>query len=118
MSHVVEVLEHPPVGNRRPQIGLGVIAKEPVRLLVNMHGVNMDPVVERLNGGEAAFACSEYFDLFYEGQMIGPAVLALQDDGMAVVYPVVQWRNWPMIGVEFMEISEGDRQMIARSQNS
>jgi hypothetical protein len=54
------------------------------------------------------------FDMFYEGQMIGPAVLTLQEEGMAVVYPVVKSKNWPMIDVEFMQISDKDRQMIAK----
>jgi len=33
---------------------------------------------------------------------------------MPVVYAVVKWKNLPVIGVEFMEIAEKDKEMILR----
>lgn len=93
---------------------LATFADEPVYLTFSLDGVELDPVVERLDRGQAGIVCARNFELFYEGQMIGPAVLVLQDEGMAVVYPVVKSKNWPIVTVEFMEISEADRQMIER----
>ena len=113
MSHVATAVEHHNLESGRPQFRLGMFTDEPVYLLLNLDGVEIDPIVEHLELGEASFVCSKHFDEFYEGQMIGPAVLALQDEGMTVVYPVVKSKHWPLISVEFMEISATDRQMIA-----
>jgi hypothetical protein len=96
------------------QLRLATFADEPAYLLFNLDGVEINPIVERLDKGEASFVSTTHFDSFYEGQMIGPAVLSLQNAGMAVVYPVVKSKNWPMVDVEFMEISSEDREMIAR----
>jgi hypothetical protein len=96
------------------QVRLATFADEPAYLLFNLNGIELDPIVERLDKGEASFVSTTHFDAFYQGQMIGPAVLSLQDEGMAVVYPVVKSKNWPLIDVEFMEISREDREMIAR----
>jgi hypothetical protein len=85
---------------------------EPISLLFNMDGIDIDPVLSWLELGRAGFECSAYFDMFYEGKIIGPAVLALHDQGMVVVDPVVKSKNWPMIEVEFLEVSETDRRLI------
>jgi c-di-GMP-binding flagellar brake protein YcgR len=99
---------------KRSVFRLSMIADEPVYLLLSMDGVDIDPLVDELGGGGARLVSPKHFDAFYEGQLIGPAVLVLQDEGMPVVYPVVKWKSWPVIGVEFMEISEKDREMIIR----
>src|SRR2546422_2548626 len=99
---------------QRSVFRLSMIADEPVYLLLSMDGVNIDPIVDELGGGGARLVCAKHFEMFYEGQIIGPAVLVLQEEGMPVVYPVVKWKSWPVIGVEFMEISEKDREMILR----
>jgi hypothetical protein len=93
---------------------LASFSDEPVYLHFSLDGIDLDPIVERLDRRQASFVSSKHFDTFYEGQLIGPAVLALQDEGMAVVYPVVKSKNWPVINVEFLQISEKDGQMIAR----
>ena len=99
---------------QRSVFRLSMIADEPVYLLLSMDGVAIDPIVDELGGGGARLVCAKYFDSFYEGQLIGPAVLVLQEEGMPVVYPVVKWKSWPVIGVEFTEIPEKDREMILR----
>ena len=111
MSHVVQENLH---AKQRSVFRLSMIADEPVYLLLSMDGIDIDPIVDELGGGGARLVCAKHFDRFYEGQLIGPAVLVLQDEGMPVVYPVVKWKSWPVIGVEFMEISEKDREMILR----
>ncbi len=99
---------------QRSVFRLSMIANEPVYLLLSMDGVNIDPIVDELGGGGARLVCSKHFDMFYEGQLVGPAVLVLQDVGMPVVYPVVKWKSWPVIGVEFMEMEEKEREMIIK----
>ncbi len=110
MSHPVKA----DPAKQRSVFRLSMIADEPVYLLLSMDGVDIDPIVDELGGGGGRLVCAKHFDNFYEGQLIGPAVLVLQDAGMPVVYPVVKWKNWPVIGVEFMEISDKDREMILR----
>ncbi len=114
MSHVVTAGEEYDVKSERAQFRLATFDEEPVYLMFSVNGIEVDPIVERLDGGHASFVCTKHFDRFYESQMIGPAVLALQDAGMAVVYPVVKSKNWPLIDVEFLEMSESDREMITR----
>ena len=100
--------------SQRSVLRLSMIADEPVYLLLNMDGIDIDPIVDELGGGGARLLCSKHYEKFYEGQLIGPAVLVLADVGMPVVYPVVKWKNWPVVGVEFMEMPEKDREMIIR----
>jgi c-di-GMP-binding flagellar brake protein YcgR len=99
---------------QRSVFRLSMIANEPVYLLLSMDGVDIDPIVDELGGGGARLVSSKHFEMFYEGQLIGPAVLVLQDVGMPVVYPVVKWKSWPVIGVEFMEMAEKEREMIIK----
>ena len=108
------VLQANPQHKARSVFRLSMIAGEPVYLLLTMDGINIDPIVDELGGGGARIVSAKYFDHFYEGQYVGPAVLVLQDEGMPVVYPVVKWKSWPSIGIEFMDISEKDREMILR----
>src|SRR5436189_6373872 len=106
MSHVMTAFKEYEVKNERSLFRLATFTDEPVYLTFNLDGVDLDPIVESLGRGEASFVCAKHFEMFYEGQMIGPAVLALQDEGMAVVYPVVKSKNWPLISVEFLEMAE------------
>src|SRR2546428_13466751 len=91
-----------------------MMADEPFYLLLTRDGAKIDPIVDELGGGGARMVGAKDFDRFDEGQIVGPAVLVLQDEGMPVVYPVVKWKRWPVIGLEFMDISEKDRKMILR----
>ena len=108
------LLQGHPQKKQRSVFRLSMIADEPVYLLLTMDGTNIDPIVDELGGGGARIVSAKYFDHFYQGQFVGPAVLVLQDEGMPVVYPVVKWKEWPVIGVEFMDISDKDREMILR----
>lgn len=91
-----------------------MVADAPVYLLLSMDGVDIDPIVDELSAGGARLLCPKHFERFYEGQFVGPAVLVLQDEGLPVVYPIVKWKNWPVVGVEFMEIADKEREMIFR----
>ena len=99
---------------QRSVFRISMIADEPVYLLLSMEGMDIDPMVDELGGGGARLVSAKHYDYFYVGQLIGPAVLVLQDAGMPVVYPIVKWKNFPVIGVEFMDISEKDRETILK----
>ena len=93
---------------------LSMIASDPVYLLLTLDGVHIDPIVDELGGGGARLVSSRHYDRFYEGQILGPSVLVLDGVGMPVVFPVVKWKNFPGIGIEFMDVSEKEREMILR----
>jgi c-di-GMP-binding flagellar brake protein YcgR len=114
MSRAIQVDPHQEFAGQRSAFRLSMIADEPVYLLLSMDGLNIDPIVDELGGGGARLICAKYFDRFYEGQIVGPAVLVLHDEGMPVVYPVVKWKNWPVVGVEFMAIAAKEQEMILR----
>lgn len=112
MSHVTEPNQS--YIQQRSVLRHSMLADDPVYLLLNIDGLDVDPVVDELGGGGARILCSKHYDKFYEGQTIGPAVLVLKDVGMPVVYPVVKWKNWPLIGVEFIDIGERERETIIK----
>ena len=102
------------IAKSRSVFRLSMIASEPVYLLLTLDGVHIDPIVDELGGGGARLVSSKHYERFYEGQILGPAVLVLQDIGLPVVFPIVKWKNWPVIGVEFMDVSDKEREMILR----
>ena len=100
--------------NPRSAFRRSMIAGKPVYLLLNIDGMDIDPIVDELGGGGARLVSAKHFDRFHIGQHLGPAVLALQEEGMPVVYPIVKWKSWPVIGIEFLETSEKDHETILR----
>ncbi len=99
---------------KRSAFRMSMIEKEPVYMLLSMDGEDIDPVLDELGAGGARLWSSKHYDRFYEGQLIGPAVLLLDEIGMPVVYPIVKWKNWPVIGVQFIDMEEKEREMIFR----
>ncbi len=91
-----------------------MVASDPVYLLFSIDGINVDPLVDELGAGGARFVTTNSYDKLYKGQMLGPAVLLLPDIGMPVLYPIVRWMSYPRIGVQFVEASEKNKEMIFR----
>jgi hypothetical protein len=89
-------------------------AAPPVSLLFSLEGEKVDPVVEELGAGGARFLSTHHHDKFYEGQVLGPAVLLLPEIGMTVVYPVVRWLRYPQVGIEFADMNDRDRELVSR----
>ena len=102
----------PDYSKQRSAFRLPVGAAEPVYLLFSVEGGNIDPIVDELGAGGARFFSANHYHTFYGGQVLGPAVLVLPEVGMPVVYPVVKWMSYPIIGVEFADIDYKDREMI------
>ena len=99
---------------QRATFRLPMVASDPVHLLFSVDGVNVDPLADELGAGGARFVATKAYDQLYQGQMLGPAVLLLPDVGMPVVYPVVRWMSYPRIGVQFVDMSEKNKEMIFR----
>jgi hypothetical protein len=100
--------------NKRSALRLTMLEEEPVSLQVTLDTEINLPVAE-LGGGGArilCYKCQRSFDDFYEGQSLGPSVLMLREEGMHDVEPVIRWKKWPCIGVQFIDLSDRGRAAI------
>src|SRR5215467_226901 len=101
---------------RRAFLRLTTLEDEPVYLQVNL-GDKINLPVTELGGGGARVVCRNYqgiFDNFNIGRSLGESVLMLREQGMHEVEPVIRWKNWPCIGVQFEGLSDSDRGHIFR----
>jgi hypothetical protein len=104
------------VAHRRSLLRLTMLEEEPVYLRVNLGGEINLPVTE-LGGGGArllCYQCRRDFDTWYSGHSLGPSVLMLPETGMHEVQPVIRWKKWPVVGVQFMDLADKDRADIFR----
>jgi hypothetical protein len=97
--------------NKRSALRLTMLEDEPISLQVTLHS-EIDLPIAELGGGGArilCYKCKEFFDDFYVGQSLGPSVLKLREEGMHDVEPVIRWKKWPCIGVQFIDLSDKGR---------
>jgi len=76
-----------------------------MRFWISINDVMVSPVVEELGVIGARLISVKHFDEFYEGQLLGPGSLHLEDIGTVEVSAVVKWKAFPRIGIEFCEMS-------------
>ena len=93
---------------------LKTLEDEPVYLQVDLGGTINLLVIEL--GGEGARVlcrnCQGSFDSFHAGYSLCESILMLGKQGMLEVEPVIRWKNWPCIGVQFIALSDNDRAHI------
>jgi hypothetical protein len=90
-----------------------MIAHDPIYVLLTVDGGRLDLQVDDLGGGGARLRVpKQYLNLFQVGQILGPSLLVLPNIGLPVVHPVVKWKNNSAIGVEFMEVTDKQKEMI------
>jgi c-di-GMP-binding flagellar brake protein YcgR len=107
----------PSVPQRRSSLRLKTEKDEPVHLKVTLDGVKMSLLITELGGGGAQVLCrncERFFDGFEAGRPLGKCVLMLREQGMLEVEPVIRWKKWPVIGVQFNGLSDKDRAQIFR----
>lgn len=105
-----EVLSAP---RERAHLRLRMIAHEPVYVLMTVGGGRLDLVVDDLSAGGARLKVPRIHEnLFQVGQILGPSLLILSDIGLPVVHPVVKWKSDSAIGVEFLGVTEKQKEMI------
>jgi c-di-GMP-binding flagellar brake protein YcgR len=100
--------------NMRSSLRLTMPEDEPLYLQVTLNTRIDLPVIE-LGGGGVRLLCYKYqqfFDDLNVGQSLGPSVLMLPEEGTYEVKPVVRWKKWPCIGVQFIDLSNADREHI------
>jgi c-di-GMP-binding flagellar brake protein YcgR len=94
---------------------VSVVPRVPVRFtLVMEDGTRIAPVVDELAIGGARLMSVKYFDRFYEGQVLDPGALPLEDFGTISVAAVVKWKTFPEIGIEFVNMTDRDRERLFR----
>jgi len=104
----------PTFTQRRASLRLKTLQDEPVYLQVDLGAKISLPVLE-LGGGGAQVAChkcKESFDKFDAGRSLGKSVLMLREQGMLEVEPVIRWKKWPVVGVQFTGLSDKDRAQL------
>jgi c-di-GMP-binding flagellar brake protein YcgR len=100
-------------GERRA-FRVSVVPRDPVRWAVTIDEAKVNPVVDELSIGGARLMSVKYFDLFYEGQILGPGTLPLDGIGTLSVSGVVKWKNFPQIGIEFVDMTENESEKLFR----
>lgn len=107
-----------PIGPRskseRRAFRVSVVPRDPVRWALTIDETKVNPVIDELSIGGARLMSVKYFDLFYEGQFLGPGTLPLEGIGTVSVSAVVKWKNFPQIGIEFVEVTESVRETLFR----
>ena len=99
----------------RSAFRVSVVPLVPVRLaLVMDDDTKIAPVVDELGIGGARLMSVKYFDRFYEGQLLGPGTLPLEDFGTISVAAVVKWKTFPQIGIEFVDMTDREREKLFR----
>jgi c-di-GMP-binding flagellar brake protein YcgR len=97
----------------RGDLRLRMLSHEPVYAVVTMDGGRLDLQVDDLSAGGARLKVRKtHSDLFQVGQILGPTLLALTDLGLPVVHPVVIWKTDNAIGVQFLGITERQKETI------
>jgi|SRR5437660_3248771 len=104
------------VMQQRSSLRLKTLIDEPVYLQVNL-GDKISLLITELGGGGARVLCREYQEFFDNadvGRSLGKCVLMLREEGTFGVEPVIRWKKWPCIGVQFSGLSDNDRTHLFR----
>jgi c-di-GMP-binding flagellar brake protein YcgR len=107
----------PEIVHRRSSLRLKMSSDEPVYLQLNLGPKLLTLPVTELGGGGAQILCrlfEESFDELHVGQSLGKCVLMLREQGTLQVEPFIRWKKWPVIGVQFVDLSDKDRAQIFR----
>ncbi len=90
-----------------------MLPHDPVYAVVTVEGGRLDLQVDDLSAGGARLKVPKaHMDLFQVGQILGPTLLALTDLGLPVVQPVVVWKSDNAIGVQFLGVTEKQKETI------
>jgi hypothetical protein len=104
------------IAHQRSSLRQTLLEDEPVFIEVDLDGKIKLPVVD-LGGGGARVLCSKcrsFFEDCYIGQFLGKCVLMLGGGIIPEFEAVIRWKNWPCIGVEFVDLPDIRRSDIFR----
>ena len=89
-------------------------ADKAVYLEINLDGSGVAILVENLSSDGASLIYPEESPLLQTGSSLKECRLSLAGTGDVRVNPIVRWRVWPKVGVQFDKIGEDARNQIAR----
>jgi len=89
-------------------------ADRPVYLEINLDGNSVAVLVENLSCDGASLIYPEDSPSLQQGSQLKECTLNLSGTGNIQVTPIVRWRVWPKLGVQFEMIGEDSRNQIAR----
>ena len=89
-------------------------ADRPVYLEINLDGNKVPVLVENLSCAGASLIYPEDSPSLQPGSYLKECTLSLAGAGDVKVAPIVRWRVWPKLGVQFDKIGEDLRNQIAR----
>jgi hypothetical protein len=89
-------------------------ADRPVYLEVNLDGESVGVLVENLSCDGASLIYPEESPSIQPGSYLKECTLNLGAAGAIAVTPIVRWRVWPKLGVQFDNMGENSRNRIAR----
>jgi PilZ domain-containing protein len=89
-------------------------ADRPVYLEINIDGNEVGVLVENLSCDGASLIYPEESPSIQPGSYLRECTLNLGATGNIQVTPIVRWRVWPKLGVQFDKIGENSRNQIAR----
>ena len=102
-----------PAPKPRADLRLRMIAHDPVYVVLTVDGGRLDLRVDDLGGRGARLKVPrQHRELFEVGQILGPSLLVLPNIGLPIVQPIVKWKSGSAIGIEFIGVTEKQKEMI------
>jgi len=99
---------------RRSSERVPMRADRPVYLEINLDGNSVAVLVENLSCDGASLIYPEDSPSLQQGSHLTECTLNLAGTGDVKVTPIVRWRVWPKVGVQFDKIGGDSRNQIAR----
>jgi hypothetical protein len=97
----------------REHLRLRMVLNDPVYLVTAVQNIRLDLPADDLGGGGARLTLPlHHEDSFKVDDALGPSMLVLPEIGLPVVNPVVRWKSDAAMGVEFIGITEKQRELI------
>lgn len=100
--------------DRRSLERVPVAATPPVYLETNLEGNDVAMVVENLSTGGATVIYPEDSAALQPGNRLEESALNLPGIGRVAVSPIVRWRLWPKVGIQFAWLDDSAKEQIAQ----
>jgi c-di-GMP-binding flagellar brake protein YcgR len=100
--------------DRRSAERVPVPAGNPIYIQTVLDGTEIGLLVENLSSGGATLICPDMAELLSDGEYLPESTLVLPDIRHIPVQPVVRWRMWPRVGVQFESLSSETQKQISQ----
>jgi c-di-GMP-binding flagellar brake protein YcgR len=97
---------------RRSGTRTEILVHQPVYLEANLDGAKVSMLLENLSEGGATVIYPADSGALEVGRHIEGCVLNIPEVARLSVSPIIRWRVWPKLGLQFDGISDEDRRQI------